>query len=81
MGSLLRLGAPPVALGFTIKLVLGSEGTASDDDFADAVAAVPKPMTPKTMRKRSLSGQIRNQVNGPYNQRRKISQMMVVMRM
>lgn len=51
---------PPVALGFTIRLV--EELAATDVVAVDAVA---RPKTPKTMRKTSLSGQMRNQVSGP----------------
>jgi hypothetical protein len=49
-------------------------------EFA-AEDAAPKGRTAKTMRKVSLSGQMMNQVRGPYNQRRKINQITVVMRM
>jgi hypothetical protein len=69
---------PPVALGWTIR-DLEDEETATLDDAAEDAA--PKGRTAKRMRKVSLTGQIRNQVSGPYNQRRKTSQMIVVRRM
>jgi hypothetical protein len=62
-----------------MRLVDGSEGSATLDVAAEE--AVARPNTPKTMRKRSLSGQMRNQVSGPYNQRRKTSQRTVEIRM
>jgi hypothetical protein len=46
-----------------------------------AEEALARPKTPNTTRKTSLSGQMRNQVKGPYSQRRKTSQTTVVMRM
>lgn len=55
------------------------------EEFATLVVAAEeadaRPKTPKTMRKTSLSGQMRNQVSGPYSQRRNVSQTTVVMRM
>lgn len=64
---------PPVALGLTMRLV---EGCAAALDVAAEAG-----MTAKTMRKRSFSGQRMNHDIGPYNHRRKTSQMTVVMRM
>jgi len=59
--------------------VLEDEDTATLEDAAEDAA--PKGRTAKSMRKVSLTGQMMNQVSGPYNQRRKTSQMIVVMRM
>jgi len=59
--------------------VLEDEDTATLEDAAEDAA--PKGRTAKSMRKVSLTGQMMNQVSGPYSQRRNTSQMIVVMRM